>query len=498
MPTGHALFSVMNDELFSTSRTIKKIRTSNKSRGLMPRKLYIVIHYTVGEDFEAMARLLSRKGSGVSAHIVLGQEGEVAQIGKFRDKLWHAGQSSWDGRSRLNNFSIGIEVCNTGFLNESDGNGKWRQKTKHKGKWVYSRWYGPDEYNIGTHPNPKVAAWLGRCAWARFTHQQMHNLDGIIAALQEEYDIIEVIGHDMCSPGRKQDPGHCFDRKKFEVWNNRVIRNKDVVVKDLKEVGELPDYIEAPFRSDMKKLTNVHTGPYGGVKWRMTSRGMEVDGEYPRTRGEPATIQRIWDQYGAMMTEAADAARIPVELLMMTAAVETGGRAHLVREEPGFVSDTKTPNRVSPGLMQTLISTAQWLMHNKKIDRKYLLDPQNSIEVAAAYFAKQQSKTNLDPPLCAAGYNAGSIRKDMGKRNRWKMLVHPKGTGKYLDATAEWFNDCFEVFRRSNHVPSMSYYATLNRHPSKVIKPEEPEKPKGKGLLERIVAAIIGAFKRRA
>ncbi|MGB9073466.1 MAG: hypothetical protein WCC22_12570 [Terriglobales bacterium] len=48
-----------------------------------------------------------------------------------------------------------------------------------------------------------------------------------------------------------------------------------------------------------------------------------------------------------------------------------------VREEPGYISDEKTPARISAGFCQLLISTARLVMKDPNIDRAWLLDVKN-------------------------------------------------------------------------------------------------------------------------
>ncbi|NMU84276.1 1,6-anhydro-N-acetylmuramyl-L-alanine amidase AmpD, partial [Vibrio parahaemolyticus] len=52
---------------------------------------------------------------GVSAHCLIKRNGEVVQFVSFLDRAWHAGQSSFAGRERCNDYSIGIELEGTEF-----------------------------------------------------------------------------------------------------------------------------------------------------------------------------------------------------------------------------------------------------------------------------------------------------------------------------------------------------------------------------------------------
>jgi N-acetyl-anhydromuramoyl-L-alanine amidase len=46
----------------------------------------------------------------VSAHFFLRRDGELLQCVSVNDRAWHAGTSSWRGRERCNDFSIGVEI----------------------------------------------------------------------------------------------------------------------------------------------------------------------------------------------------------------------------------------------------------------------------------------------------------------------------------------------------------------------------------------------------
>ena len=61
---------------------------------------------------EVVARWFLNPASGVSAHYIVGKEGEVVQCVREADRAFHAGPSLFRGRSRVNDFSIGIELVN--------------------------------------------------------------------------------------------------------------------------------------------------------------------------------------------------------------------------------------------------------------------------------------------------------------------------------------------------------------------------------------------------
>ncbi len=100
----------------------------------------------------------------VSAHCLIERDGRTVQFVSFDDRAWHAGQSSWRGRSACNDFAVGIE--------------------------------------------------LEGCDDDAYAEPQYHALAALIRALRVKYPGIDanaVTGHSDIAPGRKTDPGPAFD-----------------------------------------------------------------------------------------------------------------------------------------------------------------------------------------------------------------------------------------------------------------------------------------------
>ncbi len=97
----------------------------------------------------------------VSAHFLIRRDGELLQFVPCAKRAWHAGQSSWQGRSRCNDFSIGIE--------------------------------------------------LEGCDDQPFTDAQYDALSDLLAVLRKRYPIRDIAGHADIAPQRKTDPGPNFD-----------------------------------------------------------------------------------------------------------------------------------------------------------------------------------------------------------------------------------------------------------------------------------------------
>lgn len=102
-----------------------------------------------------------------SAHFLIRRDGEVIQFVPCVKRAWHAGESSWKGRSRCNDFSIGIEV-------EGDGE-------------------------------------------APFMPAQYRRLSELTRVLLTRYPITEIVGHSDIAPARKVDPGPRFDWARYRA-----------------------------------------------------------------------------------------------------------------------------------------------------------------------------------------------------------------------------------------------------------------------------------------
>ncbi len=212
--------------------------------------------------------------------------------------------------------------------------------------------------------------------------------------------------------------------------------------RDPDQIGILSSQL---FDVSFRSLLEPHNS-FGGVRWQLTRTGLIVDGRLDRTPGTLVTVPRVWSMYGALIAAAASRYRIPMELIISTICTESSGLADAIRFEPRYVDDVRTPDQISVGLMQTLISSAREAIGDPALDRQRLLDPGASIDAGAACIARKRIATRLDPPLVACVYNAGHLELQDGPANRWKIRQYPIGTGAHADRFVQWFNDCFAFF----------------------------------------------------
>ncbi|WP_144395324.1 N-acetylmuramoyl-L-alanine amidase [Pleionea sediminis] len=153
----------------------------------------IVIHYSGNDSLAGTVNWLCDKQARASAHVVVGEEGEMAQLVPFNQVAWHAGKSKYKGKSNFNNFSIGIELVNPGKLvRVGDEYQAWFGKTYPASRVVKVETKNSQEY------------------WCSYSIPQIQALKELILVLKRHYPINMLVGHEEISPGRKVDPGPAF------------------------------------------------------------------------------------------------------------------------------------------------------------------------------------------------------------------------------------------------------------------------------------------------
>jgi AmpD protein len=102
----------------------------------------------------------------VSSHLFIRRDGELLQFVSLHDRAWHAGKSKFKGRQSCNDFSIGIEL------------------------------EGADDI-----------------PYEQSQYQTLIALTQVLIAAYPNISLENIVGHCDIAPGRKTDPGDCFD------WN---------------------------------------------------------------------------------------------------------------------------------------------------------------------------------------------------------------------------------------------------------------------------------------
>jgi N-acetylmuramoyl-L-alanine amidase len=169
----------------------------------------IVIHFTAGGSLESSVQTLSDETSKASAHVVVGRDGKIVQLVPFDTVAWHAGVSSFQGRTGFNRFSIGIEIDNAGRLTQTASGGfmTWFMKPIDKADAVQA-----------VHRSETVATW-----WHAYTEVQIAKTFELCTLLIRAYNITSIVGHEEIAPSRKTDPGPAFplDRLRDRLLGTR-------------------------------------------------------------------------------------------------------------------------------------------------------------------------------------------------------------------------------------------------------------------------------------
>jgi len=61
-------------------------------------------------DHDAHPYFAALRGLQVSAHFLIARDGALTQFVSCAERAWHAGESVFEGRSRCNDFSLGVEL----------------------------------------------------------------------------------------------------------------------------------------------------------------------------------------------------------------------------------------------------------------------------------------------------------------------------------------------------------------------------------------------------
>lgn len=169
----------------------------------------VVLHYTGMKDAETALKRLCDEApkagdypgpwqpedidpntalSRVSAHYVVGEDGVVYRLVDEKDRAWHAGVSSWEGRGDINSRAIGIEIANGGH-----------------------------DYGLPPYPDAQIAGVIAL-------------VKSILARHRLNAD--RVVGHSDIAPARKDDPGEHFPWERLADAGVAIWPDVEPVAKD--------------------------------------------------------------------------------------------------------------------------------------------------------------------------------------------------------------------------------------------------------------------------
>jgi N-acetylmuramoyl-L-alanine amidase len=74
----------------------------------------LLLHYTGMSSTAVALERLCDPVAKVSSHYVVDEAGQITQLVPEARRAWHAGVSSWEGKTDINSRSLGIEIGNVG------------------------------------------------------------------------------------------------------------------------------------------------------------------------------------------------------------------------------------------------------------------------------------------------------------------------------------------------------------------------------------------------
>lgn len=183
------------------------VASPNVSGFIIPE--FVVMHYTAGWTSESAIKTLTDPAAKVSAHLVIGREGDIHQLVPFNRNAWHAGPSAYHGVKMMNGHSIGIELVNPGWLVPAPG-GYQQGKTF----FPVSKLAGYDLTVVA--PNKRLGG--GNFVWPGYAKAQIDALDKVFAAICGNYAIQDVVSHEeIDTRGWKTDPGPAFPMGRYKT-----------------------------------------------------------------------------------------------------------------------------------------------------------------------------------------------------------------------------------------------------------------------------------------
>jgi N-acetylmuramoyl-L-alanine amidase len=164
-------------------------------------RTYVAIHYPATDT---LAKTFSALKPSKCYHIVIDRNGDLHQLASFDRTGAHSGFSDWKGVERLNGHSIAISLQNVGAVQKSG------TTFVSEGGMTFA---AADVMQA----RPRLpTSGTGLRFWERFRPAQLDACEAVVRALVATYPtLIDCVGHDEISMGRRDDPGPDFPWARF-------------------------------------------------------------------------------------------------------------------------------------------------------------------------------------------------------------------------------------------------------------------------------------------
>lgn len=191
------------------------LSTKKKGPGTLKGPYGIVYHFTSGWTTQGDIATLTTSDRQASVQFIASRDGKLYQCMPANARAWHAGPSRYKDLIGCNNYFIGIEICNIGYVQDLH-NGYVKDEY---GNVINAR---TGEFQSGTRKTTTPpATWLKAASavvgkelyyWEPYPAAQLETVEQLTLALCAAYPTIKygVSHEEIDTRGWKSDPGPAF------------------------------------------------------------------------------------------------------------------------------------------------------------------------------------------------------------------------------------------------------------------------------------------------
>ena len=184
---------------------------------------FIIFHYTGMKKERDAIKRLTNINSQVSSHYFIKNNGKILTLVPDLYIAWHAGLSSWKKFKSINNYSLGIEISNSGH-----------------------------EHN-----------------YKKFNKKQTKAILNLSLFLKKKYKIKKqfILGHSDISPERKKDPGEKFpwqylSKNKIGYWHNldnkELKKQRNIALNEFEKKKFIKNVNKIGYLSNTSKISKIN------------------------------------------------------------------------------------------------------------------------------------------------------------------------------------------------------------------------------------------------
>ena len=245
----------------------------------------VVLHDTASHLIKGNAAAYLRENDAkVSVHFVIERDGTIVQLVPTNLRANHAGQSSFQGRSGCNDFSIGIEIVNPGKMTLVSGTPLTARA------WFKTTFVDGETCELAEMATPEH----GGGVWMDYTAAQITAVTLLLECLFRDIPSLrDITTHWEISPGRKVDVNPLFP---LQAIRSKVLGRDDpalLAAEAGSEVATADDLVSVDTPGDQLNMRRwpsfnsnivatipdctimpvIRRGMFGGRQWLLVQYG---------------------------------------------------------------------------------------------------------------------------------------------------------------------------------------------------------------------------------